>query len=168
MIEYLAGENVIPGKYYECGFLKAASMGNLPMLKVFHRNAANNDLNIDNATLPKYQDRNALMLAIVNGYTPLAQHLIKYYKININAIDDYGNTALMLAVFTGNVPLVQQLLAVPGINVNIQEYKRGWSALFMAVHLGMRNRELAHEMVKLLISHPELNKLLKGKYDTTL
>lgn len=37
----------------------------------------------------------------------------------------------------------------------------------MAVHLGMRNRELAHEMVKLLISHPELNKLLKGKYDTT-
>ena len=63
--------------------------------------------------------------------------LLNHSTINVNMVNDFGNTALILASFYGKGEVVKVLLQCPMTNIVIQEWK-GRTALETA-------REKAHE-----------------------
>ena len=97
----------------------------------------------------------ALIWAIVNGHTEIADELLKQPNINVNIKNKYGNTALIWANREGHIEIVKELLKHPNIDVNsIDESKN--TALILASLMGQI------EIVKELLKHPNIDVNIKN------
>lgn len=67
-------------------------------------------------------NRNALMLAIINNNSDIAEFLILNTNIDINASDGLGRTALMYAACNGNIKILK-LLIKKWAKINNVDYK---------------------------------------------
>ena len=108
-------------------------------------------------------DMRLLNFIVLYGNVDTIKTLLKFLQIDINAVDEHGNTALMGAVRSGNVALVEALLNAPGINVNADALvKYGYTALIIAA----RDGNLA--IVKALLKDQRINVNAVACGDTAL
>ncbi len=87
---------------------------------------------------PKAKDRNgytAFAIALFNGQMDIAEMLLKY--VDVNGVDNYGNTHLMAAATTGNTEAMKWLVS-KGADVNrVSQLEYGGStALTSAASVG--------------------------------
>ena len=98
-----------------------------------------------NNTSPDSKEKNDCLISASHSRNKeLIDFLINNYNVNINAIDEHGETALMVATMTGNNEIMR-ILIDNGANVNIND-KRGRNALMLSVQTG--NLELAEFLIK--------------------
>lgn len=81
------------------------------------------------------QDQDMLINAARDGHTAIVERLLAAEGIDVNGVDEEGDTALILAADQGHTDIVELLLAVPGIDVNAKRWD-GWTALFFAAWEG--------------------------------
>jgi len=120
------------------------------------------------------EGNSVLMMAIRSNISdqPYIPTLLQMPGLNINAVNEYGETALMMLLdnlrtksFDGprqkDTALLSQLLAVPGVNVNAQN-DRGETALMFAI-----SKEVDPNLVDILLKSPGIDVNIKNKYGQT-
>jgi ankyrin repeat protein len=96
--------------------------------------------------------KSALLLAVsmYEMKEEIIDLLLEHDKVNVDDVDEDGETALHLAVWNSNVDVFQKLLE-KGANPNIFD-KKGWSPLHVAA--GEKN---GNEIMDLLLAHSKVN-----------
>jgi len=94
--------------------------------------------------------KNALLEACEYGHLDIVQMLLAYANVDVNALDQFGNTPLMLASMKDRREVVKVLLKQKNINVNQQDVKVGLCAIECA---SMSNNK---EIVKLLLKNENI------------
>ena len=94
------------------------------------------------------QDQDMLINAARDGHTAIVERLLAAEGIDVNGVDEDGNTALILAADEGHTDIVELLLAVPGIDVNANP---GETALIKAASEGHT------DIAELLLAVPGIN-----------
>jgi len=92
----------------------------------------------------------ALILAAANGQNKVVQALLTVKDINVNAINQDGETSLILAAKNGYNEIIQTLLTAKNINVNAAD-PDGWTALMIAAQYG------DNEIVQTLLTAKNIN-----------
>ena len=82
-----------------------------------------------------YVDYTALIYASTNGYTEIVRMLLKIPHIDVNCVNQFGNTALIYASIRGYTEIVRMLLKIPEIDVN-HVNQHGNTALILASRYG--------------------------------
>ena len=127
---------------YENILLTEIKNDNIDIIKLFLDNGLNINYIINNITL--------LMYAIKNSSIKVIKLLLSYPSININTIDNNGNTALLYAIINNNIEVVKQLLLYPSINVNIINNENNTVLILACINDNVR-------MVILLLSYIKPN-----------
>ena len=94
------------------------------------------------------QDQDMLINAARDGHTAIVERLLAAEGIDVNGVDEEGDTALILAADQGHTDIVELLLAVPGIDVNANP---GETALIVAASEGHT------DIAELLLAVPGIN-----------
>jgi ankyrin repeat protein len=95
--------------------------------------------------------KNALLEASEYGHIEIVRMLLQYENINVNALDQFGNTPLMLASMKDRREVVRVLLQHENINVNQKDAKVGLCAIECA---SMSNNI---EIVKMLLKNENID-----------
>jgi ankyrin repeat protein len=90
-----------------------------------------------------------LICAVAENRIAIAEQLLGWHGIEINAADDILNTALHIAAERGRTRMVRLLLQHPEIQINPKNHM-GWTPLSKAAFAGHI------EVVRLLLERPEL------------
>jgi len=90
-----------------------------------------------------------LICAVAENRIAIAEQLLGWHGIEINAADDIQNTALHIAAEGGRTRIVELLLQHPEIQINPKNHM-GWTPLSKAAFFGHV------EVVRLLLERPEL------------
>lgn len=95
------------------------------------------------------------------GYIDAVRLLLKVPGIDVNAVNNIGQTSLHWACYNGHTDVVKQLLKEPGINVNIIDNHSQSTPLHFACSHGHT------DVVKQLLKVPEINVAIGDKHGST-
>ncbi|KAL6720538.1 hypothetical protein ACLMJK_002462 [Lecanora helva] len=116
----------------------AASRGQEDIVESLLRNGANASIK------DKEGGGTALLRAIDDGHEGVVKCMLKYEKIDVHVLDDYGRGLLHGAAIGGHINIVQLLLD-QGLNINVRD-KKGKTPLHEASQID------AFQIVQLLVS----------------